>query len=494
MPNHTDCRMYIVAPKDNLTRLMIRVRAWDGVEGAGKKAKVALRDDPAGFWGKALARSEWGAGLQKSAESEFGCERRGGFSLNIGNPMPSSLHVEKSSTGETGRDILEGDWTSPIRWPQWKEKMGAQPPSSREEMIAWAEKNAPEMLTLGRQLIENVDKYGYPTWYEWSIANWGTKWDTYDVVWRSMKTSSGKVRVDFNTAWSPPLPAIKALCEKMGVSAVIGYVDEGGGFADYSKYGPEGELQRNAMPGASAPWKAIATEAKEMAEALTLEERKGTMPKWIGAMLEGKEPSEKLLKGAYCPKETLPADIVMASLLDGGEMTSQRAIEWLDLLEKAKIVGAGSKTSEGKTLAEAFADQCWLEGIMWASQRLEEDEREDLMAAGLASAMRRNAPRAAVFCYGNLPEELRPKGAALAQGASALRTMAELADAFEIDDETFGLMVASAKTSEQHIQSYHKGSEYEKMLDRLSAMDEARKIKAAAPAKKRKSRGMSGGV
>ena len=43
-------------------------------------------------------------------------------------------------------------------------------------------------------------------WYEWSCANWGTKWDvSSDAL---VSESETELRYDFDSAWSPPIPAI----------------------------------------------------------------------------------------------------------------------------------------------------------------------------------------------------------------------------------------------------------------------------------------------
>ena len=36
-----------------------------------------------------------------------------------------------------------------------------------------------EEARVGEKLAHNIEKYGQPTWYEWSIQNWGTKWNAY---------------------------------------------------------------------------------------------------------------------------------------------------------------------------------------------------------------------------------------------------------------------------------------------------------------------------
>jgi len=54
---------------------------------------------------------------------------------------------------------------------------------------------------------ENVD------WYNWSISEWGSKWDLSDV-WRSDDWESGVLRYSFQTAWSPVLPVIEELAKQ----------------------------------------------------------------------------------------------------------------------------------------------------------------------------------------------------------------------------------------------------------------------------------------
>jgi hypothetical protein len=45
-----------------------------------------------------------------------------------------------------------------------------------------------------------------PDWYEQRIEKWGTKWTGYNL-------SIGESRIDFYTAWSPPVPIIRKLAE-----------------------------------------------------------------------------------------------------------------------------------------------------------------------------------------------------------------------------------------------------------------------------------------
>ena len=36
-----------------------------------------------------------------------------------------------------------------------------------------------ELLKTGETAVNNLVNYGAPTWYEWSLMNWGTKWNSY---------------------------------------------------------------------------------------------------------------------------------------------------------------------------------------------------------------------------------------------------------------------------------------------------------------------------
>lgn len=59
---------------------------------------------------------------------------------------------------------------------------------------------------MGKVYIDNILTYGHPTWYDWSIENWGTKWNAYEVRWFNEQ-------VEFETAWSNALPVILKLSE-----------------------------------------------------------------------------------------------------------------------------------------------------------------------------------------------------------------------------------------------------------------------------------------
>lgn len=80
---------------------------------------------------------------------------------------------------------------------------------------------------------------GYPDWYSWSNANWGTKWDV-DV--QPDTVEPGKVMYSFSTAWSPPEPVIEELAAKFPRVSIEHFFNEEG--ADYSgtNFYDDGEL------------------------------------------------------------------------------------------------------------------------------------------------------------------------------------------------------------------------------------------------------------
>ncbi len=72
-------------------------------------------------------------------------------------------------------------------------------------------------------------------WYDWNVRNWGTKWDVgvgdedkYPET-ELMHDDETVIAYRFNTAWSPPLPAIEALSSQYpNVEFNLSYEEETG--------------------------------------------------------------------------------------------------------------------------------------------------------------------------------------------------------------------------------------------------------------------------
>jgi len=74
-----------------------------------------------------------------------------------------------------------------------------------------------------------------PNWYDWSVENWGTKWDVSPV--RIEKTKK-KLSIVFDSAWSPPLEAIDFLWNSGRVKSIyLSYWEPGMDFGGLYKNG-----------------------------------------------------------------------------------------------------------------------------------------------------------------------------------------------------------------------------------------------------------------
>lgn len=85
--------------------------------------------------------------------------------------------------------------------------------------------NAEEKDALRASLIK---KYGYSGWYDWNVANWGTKWDLCDIT--VSQPYDDTVLLHFDTAWSPPIEAYAKL-EELGFQVRAYYYESGMQFA-----------------------------------------------------------------------------------------------------------------------------------------------------------------------------------------------------------------------------------------------------------------------
>jgi len=76
---------------------------------------------------------------------------------------------------------------------------------------------------------ENKARHGYDNWYDFQVANWGTKWDINigDVCERDEDGLgfSGS----FDTAWSPPMGIVEKLVAQ-GYEVTLYYYESGVGF------------------------------------------------------------------------------------------------------------------------------------------------------------------------------------------------------------------------------------------------------------------------
>ena len=82
-----------------------------------------------------------------------------------------------------------------------------------------------------------VKKYGSKGWYDWSLKNWGTKWNSYSNHF----SKKGDV-LFFQTAWSPPAEVLMVLAQKLKKILRVTYKDEGYGFFGTFHFYPDGKV------------------------------------------------------------------------------------------------------------------------------------------------------------------------------------------------------------------------------------------------------------
>jgi hypothetical protein len=89
-------------------------------------------------------------------------------------------------------------------------------------------KPMPELLYRGNLGGAERAKYGNANWYDWSIENWGTKWDIDGCSGLTIYEDDGELilYVDMMTAWSPPTGVFDTLVS-LGFDVKAQFLDEG---------------------------------------------------------------------------------------------------------------------------------------------------------------------------------------------------------------------------------------------------------------------------
>lgn len=95
---------------------------------------------------------------------------------------------------------------------------------------------------------DNLVKHGYRNWYDWSIAKWGTKWDS-----GLDRNSIDGDTIEFceDTAWGPPLEFYRHM-EELGFEVNATYSEEGAGFYGSFSDGCESSEDIPSLSGAAS--------------------------------------------------------------------------------------------------------------------------------------------------------------------------------------------------------------------------------------------------
>jgi len=84
------------------------------------------------------------------------------------------------------------------------------------------------------QYQRNTVAYGFPTWYEFCNATWGTKWDVYNTSGIVEDFDEDGFELKFETAWRPPIEFYTAIV-KLGFVVDAKFIDKGNNYYGYWK-------------------------------------------------------------------------------------------------------------------------------------------------------------------------------------------------------------------------------------------------------------------
>lgn len=135
------------------------------------------------------------------------------FDFNKIIPMPESLQIDSGSITQNAMRAAKAEPNSEER-KEIVDKMSNNFPWTLLQPYNLPNRieNEDDFIKLGELYLDNIKKYGHPTWYEWRCENWGVKWNTHEP---ELKTDEQEcLEYEFDTAWNEPVPIFVALSEQ----------------------------------------------------------------------------------------------------------------------------------------------------------------------------------------------------------------------------------------------------------------------------------------
>jgi Ferredoxin-like domain in Api92-like protein len=138
--------------------------------------------------------------------------------FNAAIPMPAICQeVEENAISENVLGLLAGGSGVVPAWTQLQhfdrgDNMGPWKGLAfyeRGEIRERLERAFPGCIAKAQTMARCIGETGYKSWYDWSIANWGTKWNSYSFAIES----ENPLIVRFDTAWSFPTPVFQKIAE-----------------------------------------------------------------------------------------------------------------------------------------------------------------------------------------------------------------------------------------------------------------------------------------
>jgi hypothetical protein len=145
------------------------------------------------------------------------------LSFNSLLPLPTVLRNVSSPVRIQPQDEINATWDE---WYKRKDE---------GKLEKWElEQGRPMGLGITQETYNTLMKeYGVSNWYDWSILNWGTKWDCYDVrEWNiAVADEEMSATIYYETAWSPATQVWLTVSQQYPTLTFFHeFADEGGGF------------------------------------------------------------------------------------------------------------------------------------------------------------------------------------------------------------------------------------------------------------------------
>ena len=125
--------------------------------------------------------------------------------------MPKRLDIEAGSRTKRGLDFYNGFIeVYTLGGTMNMDKLRSIPVKSEEIFLRQRTDIKRDEWELGKTAWHNIRQYGAPTWYDWAINNWGTKWNAYGYGEDAIDYHDGDM-LYFQTAWAAPHPVLEKL-------------------------------------------------------------------------------------------------------------------------------------------------------------------------------------------------------------------------------------------------------------------------------------------
>lgn len=102
--------------------------------------------------------------------------------------------------------------------------------ADKREILEKEEEN--RMYNTGRLIYDNVKNHGYADWYDWRVANWGSKWNAVDCSLEpdyAEKSDSEEACVCFSTPWDRPIGIMEEIFRANLDCRISFFWNDGGG-------------------------------------------------------------------------------------------------------------------------------------------------------------------------------------------------------------------------------------------------------------------------